>query len=110
MLKFNAWIKGLFTKKDKRNLIEKRIDDISKRMENYDEYSDDYTKMAENLKILTEANANVKECEKKWHLDGNIIFNGIVAFAQIIVILIWEERHVVRSEATKFMTKLISRK
>lgn len=108
--KLKAWFNGLFTKKDDRNLIERRIDEISERMKNFDEYGDDYTKMAENLKTLTEANSNVKEHEKKWHLDGNVVFNGIVAFAQIVIILLWEERHCVRSEAVKFVTKLIGRK
>lgn len=108
--KVKAWLKGLFAKKDERNPIERRIDDIAERMKNFDEYSDDYRKMAENLSTLTEANAKFKEHEKKWHLDGNIVFNGIIAFAQIIVILLWEERHCIRTEATKFMTKLIGRK
>lgn len=108
--KIKAWLKGLFVKKDERNPIEKRIDEISERMKHFDECSDDYRKMAENLNILTEANAKVKEHEKKWHLDGNVVFNGIVAFAQIVIILLWEERHYVRSEAVKFVTKLIGRK
>lgn len=112
--KFWTWlketIKNLFTKKDKRNPIERRIDDITERMKNYDEYSDDYRKMVENLTTLTEANANFKEAEKKFHICGDTVFNGVIAFAQIIVILLWEERHVIRSEATKFMTKLWGRK
>lgn len=108
--KVKAWLKGLFAKKDKRNPIEKRIDDITERMKNYDEYSDDYRKMVENLTTLTEANARFKEAEKKFHICGDTIFNGVVAFAQIIVILIWEERHCIRSEAIKFMTKLVGRK
>lgn len=99
-----------FEKKDKRNPIEKRIDDLTERMKNYDEYSDDYRTMAENLVTLTEANAKFKEPDKKFHLCGDTVFNGIIAFLQIVVILLWEERHCIRTEATKFMTKLIGRK
>lgn len=101
------WFKELFAKKDRRNPIEKRIDEIAERMKNYDEFSDDYKSMAENLATLTEANAKFKETEKKHRISGDTVFNGLIAFAQIIVILIWEERHCIRSEATKFMTKLI---
>jgi hypothetical protein len=110
IIMLKAWIKSFTKGKDKRNSIEKRIDEIAERMKNYDEYSDDYRKMAESLSILTEANAKVKDSQKKWHLDRNVIFNGIVASVQIVIILIWEERHCIRTEAIKFVTKLVSKK
>lgn len=107
--KVKAWIKGLFTKKDRRNPIERRIDELAERMKNFDETSDDYKEMAETLTKLTEANAKVKEHQKKG-LSWDVLFNGGIAFLQIIVILIWEERHVIRSGAIKFVTKLVGRK
>lgn len=103
--KLKAWIKGLFTKKDRRNPIEKRIDELAERMKNFDENSDDYKEMAETLTKLTEANAKVKENQKKG-LSMDVLFNGLMALLQVVLILIWEERHVIRSEAIKFMTKL----
>lgn len=108
-MKIKEWFKNLFTKKDRRNPIELRIDELAEKMKHYSEDSEQYSKMADQLVKLTEANAKVKETEKK-AIDGNVLFNGFVAFAQIIVILVWEERHVIRSEATRFMTKLIGRK
>lgn len=108
-MKIKEWFKNLFAKKDRRSPIEKRIDELAERMRNYDEFSDDYQHMAENLQRLTEANANVKQYESKG-LSKDTLFNGVVAFAQIVVILLWEERHVIRSEATRFVTKLIGRK
>jgi len=110
MLKeIKAWIKGLFVKKDKRNPIERRIDELAERMKNFDETSDDYKEMAETLTKLTEANAKVRENQKKG-LCLDVLFNGLMALLQVVLILIWEERHVVRSTAIKFVTKLIGRK
>lgn len=109
-MSIKTFFKGLFEKKDKRNLIEKRIDEIAEKMKYYGEDSNEYTKMIENLKLLTEANASFKESEKKSKLSSDVLFNGIVAFLQIIVILVWEERHCIRTEATRFMTKLIGKK
>lgn len=108
--KIKNWFKGVFTKKDKRTPLEKRIDELTERMRNYDEYSDDYTQMANNLAVLTAAQAQYKEATKRWRLDGNVVFNGFMALLQVILILIWEERHVIRSEATRFVTKFIGRK
>ena len=103
-------IKGLFEKKDKRTPLEKRIDELTERMANYDQFCPDYTQMSENLRTLTEANSRLKESEQKWHLDGNVVFTGIMALAQIIIILIYEERNVLKSKAVNFVTKMIGRK
>lgn len=107
--KIKGWLKGISNKKqdDKRTIIEKRIDELAERMQHFDSASDEYDKMAATLVTLTEANAKLKESDKKSCLDKNTMFNGIAALVQIIIILMWEERHVIRSEAMKFVTKLI---
>lgn len=105
MQKIKAWIKGLFVKKDKRNSIERRIDELAEKMSYLDENSEECKEMAETLMKLTEANAKVKENQKKG-ISSDTLFNGFMALLQVVLILIWEERHVIRSEALKFMTKL----
>lgn len=108
--KAKKWFKGIFNKdqEGKRTIIEKRIDELAERMQNFDSASDIYDKMAATLITLTEANAQLKESNKKQTcLDKNTVFNGFMALAQIVIILLWEERHVIRSEAMKFVTKLV---
>lgn len=101
-------LKKMFSKQKQKSLIDERIDEILVKMQNYDQYSDDYKSMADNLKTLSEVRDNLKD--KRCRLDPNVILNGLFAFAQIIVILMYEERHVIRSKATSFMTRLIGRK
>ena len=103
--KFKAWIKEKTKKKDKRTQLEKRIDELCEYMTTYGEDTDEYAAMAETLKTLTEAQANLKE-KKQAGIDGKTWLTVIVSFAQIIIILIWEETHVIRSEALKFMFKI----
>lgn len=102
-------IKGFFAKKDKRTPLEHRIDELTERMANYDQYSDEYKDMADNLRTLSEANSRLKE-KKCSFVDGNVLFNGLIATIQILIILAYEERHVIRSRATSFITKLIGKK
>ena len=93
--------------RDRRTLIERRMDEITESLRNYDDTSDNYRNAAENLRILAEADARIKAAESR--VDRTAVFNGVIALVQIILILIWEERHVLKSKALSFITKLWSR-
>lgn len=100
-------IKAWWKKKHEETPIDKRIRELTEEMSNFHGDSNEYQRMSENLKTLSEAKQLIEhKCNK---IDGNVIFNGIMALAQVILILIWEERHVIRSTATKFITKLFTK-
>ena len=63
--------------------------------------SDEYRKIAENIRILEEAKAN----EKPW-ISGDAVFGGLMSLGGIVLILNFEKMGVVASKAMTLLPKI----
>jgi hypothetical protein len=70
------------TKKDKRTILEKEMEDVVKIMSTHQPDSKEYSVMAENLERLNKVYA--QQCERKtkpdtkWLIAGNLLIVGLV--------------------------------
>lgn len=93
----------MFTLKNKsaKEMIDESIKHLVDQMDLESPDSDEYHKIAENVKILQEAKA-----QDKPFISGDAIFGGIMTLGGIALILNFEKLGVVTSKALTLLPKL----
>ena len=91
----------LFTKKDKRSLLEREIELVIKSMSNYPPNSAEYTAIAANLEMLYKSKAN--ERTRRITPDTIAIIAGNLL--GIALILGYEKTNIVTSKAMGFIIR-----
>ena len=93
----------MFTLKHKatKEMIDESIKHLVDQMELEAPDSDEYRKIAENVKILQEAKA-----QDKPFISGDTILNGLATVGGIVLILNFEKLGVVTSKAITLLPKL----
>lgn len=81
--------------------IKEAIDSLMDAMALESPDSDEYKKMAENLRILQEA-----KCAKKTWVSGDALFGGLISIGSILLILNFEKLDVIATKAISFVTKV----
>lgn len=81
--------------------IKEAIDSLMDSMALESPDSDEYKKMAENLRILQDA-----KCAKKSWISGDSIFGGLISIGSILLILNFEKLDVIATKALPFVTKV----
>lgn len=81
--------------------IKEAIDNLMESMALESPDSDEYRRMAENLRILQEA-----KCAKKAWISGDTIFGGLISIGGILLILNYEKIDVIATKALPFVTKI----
>lgn len=81
--------------------IKEAIDSLMDSMALESPDSDEYKKMAENLRILQDA-----KCAKKSWISGDAIFGGLISIGSILLILNFEKLDVIATKALPFVTKV----
>lgn len=91
----------LFTKKDKRTILEKEIDSVVIKMGGVDSSSKEYTTMTANLELLYKAKALERarhvSSDTKAIIAGNLLGIGLI--------LLYERADVITSKALGFIIK-----
>ncbi len=93
----------MFTLKNKsaKEMIDESIKHLVEQMELESPDSDEYRKIAENIKTLQEAKAQ----DRPW-ISGDTIVGGLATFGGIALILNFEKLGVVTSKALTLLPKL----
>lgn len=81
--------------------IKEAIDSLMDAMALESPDSDEYKKMAENLRILQEA-----KCAKKTWISGDALFGGLISIGGILLILNYEKLDVIATKALPFVAKV----
>jgi len=92
----------LFTKKDKRSTIDKEIDSVIEVMSILNANSDEYTAMAKNLEVLMKAKSYNKDGTK---VSKDTVWTVVGSIASIVIIVGYEQAHIVASKAIGFVIK-----
>jgi len=90
------------TKKDKRSSIDKEIDSVIEVMSMLNADTEEYTKMAANLAVLMQGRSYNKDNIK---ISKDVIINGVFSILGILIIVGYEQCHVMGSKALVFVTK-----
>jgi hypothetical protein len=93
------------TKKDKRTLLDKEIDEVIKIMGTYPPDWEIYTLMSENLERLLKAKALETERTRKLKVSPDTIVMGVFGLIQIGMILWHEKADVITSKALNYVWK-----
>lgn len=93
----------MFTLKNKsaKEMIDESIKHFVDQMDMESPDSDEYRKIAENVKILQEAKA-----QDKPFISGDAIFGGIMTIGGIALVLYYEKLGVITSKAFTLLPKL----
>ena len=93
---------GKNNRKDKRNTLDKEIDNVIEVMSLTGPGTEEYTKMASNLDILLKAKAYDKSSTK---VSKDTIWSVAGSIAGILIIVGFEQAHIVASKAIGFVIK-----
>lgn len=85
----------IFTKKDKRNKLEKEIESVLAKMSLVEPSTDEYQSMTKNLEVLYKA----KSYEKDRHISADTIAVVVGNLVGIILILYYEKADIITSKA-----------
>lgn len=89
----------------KPTAIDEAIERLVSQMDGYDTYSDEYTKMVANLKVLTEANEVAKTTAKPDIVSANTAAMIAGNLVGIVLILSFEKANVITSKSLSFVLK-----
>jgi len=87
---------------EKPNPVDTLIEKLASEMTDHDGYDDEYTKMAENMKVLCEARAVMPKADK---LSADTLAVVVGNLVGIIAIMNHERAHIITTKALSFIMK-----
>jgi hypothetical protein len=91
-----------FTKKDRRNSLEKEIDSVIDGLKDMEPSSEEYSKAVENLERLCKVKGPKKE---RLHVSPDTIALGVFGIIQMAMVLKHEKFDVITSKAFNYVWK-----